>query len=149
MNVRLDKVLSDITGVTGLLILDAILAGQRDPVKLAQLRDERCQNSQEIIAQALRGNWRDEHLFALRQALTLYRIYHQQIAECDRHIEAHLATFADRWKTVASGTAPRQASHDTDLRHTPSRVPDDGDGLDPPGWLGRSLGPEADRRNRH
>ena len=113
MNVRLEKVLSDITGVTGLLILDVILAGERDPLKLAQRRDERCQNSQEIIAQALRGNWRDEHLFALRQALTLYRLYHQQIAECDRHIETHLATFTDQTDGQPLPPAPRRAKHRT------------------------------------
>jgi transposase len=113
MNVRLDKVLSDITGVTGLMILDAILDGQRDPVKLAQLRDERCQNSAETIAQALRGNWRDEHLFALRQARTLYRLYHEQIAQCDRQIEAHLATFADQTDGQPLPPSPRRAPHRT------------------------------------
>lgn len=113
MNVRLDKVLSDITGVTGLLILDAILAGQRDPVKLAQLRDERCRNSADVIAQALRGNWRAEHLFSLRQALTLYRIYHQQISECDRQIEAHLATFADQTDGKPLPPGPRHGKHRT------------------------------------
>ena len=65
MNVKLDKVLSDITGVTGMSILQAILAGERNPQVLAKLRDARCQHNQATIAQALQGNWRDEHLFAL------------------------------------------------------------------------------------
>jgi transposase len=94
MNVRLDKVLSDITGVTGMSILEAILEGERDPAKLAQLRDSRCQKDEATIAKALQGTWREEHLFALRQALTLYKVYRQEMAECDRQIEAHLESFA-------------------------------------------------------
>lgn len=96
MNVRLDKVLSDITGVTGMSILEAILEGERDPAKLAQLRDSRCQKDEATIAKALQGTWRAEHLFALRQALTLYKVYRQEIAECDRQIEAYLESFAPR-----------------------------------------------------
>lgn len=96
MNIKLDKVISDITGVTGMSILEAILDGERDPVKLAQLRNPRCQNSEETIAAALRGNWRKEHLFALRQAHTLYRAYQVQMGECDRQIEEHLATLPDQ-----------------------------------------------------
>jgi transposase len=94
MNVKLDKVLSDITGVTGMAILKAILDGERDPLKLAQLRHLQCRNDEATIAKALQGSWRDEHLFALRQAVSLYETYHQQIAECDRQIEAHLESFA-------------------------------------------------------
>lgn len=90
MNVKLDKVLSDITGMTGLAILEAIVDGERDPQKLARLRRAQCRNDEATIAKALQGNWRDEHLFALRQALSLYKTYRQQIAECDRQIEAHL-----------------------------------------------------------
>lgn len=96
MNVKLDKVISDITGVTGMAILEAILAGERDPRKLAGLRDRRCQNDEETIAKSLQGNWREEHLLSLRQALALFRAYHQQIAECDRAIEAHLAQMPDQ-----------------------------------------------------
>jgi len=96
MNVKLEKVLSDVTGKTGLAVIDAILAGERDPRALARLRDERCRNDEETIAKALRGNWRDEHLFALRQARRLYAVYGEQIAECDRQIEACLAAFPDQ-----------------------------------------------------
>lgn len=96
MNIKLDKVLSDITGVTGMAILGAILKGERDPEKLAQLRHAGCRNDEATIAKALRGHWRDEHLFALRQALALYTTYHQQIAECDHQIEAHLASFKNQ-----------------------------------------------------
>jgi len=96
MNLKLDKVLSDITGVTGLLIIDAILDGERDPRKLALFRDERCRNDEATIAKALVGTWRDEHLFTLKQARELYRTMQRLIAECDAQIEAHLKTFADR-----------------------------------------------------
>jgi transposase len=114
MNVRLDNVISDITGVTGLQILDAILGGERDPLKLAQFRDPRCTNSKETIALALRGNWREEHLFSLRQALMLYRLYQQQITACDEQVQSYLATFDD--KTDGKPLPPpsrRNATHRT------------------------------------
>ncbi len=113
MNVRLDTVVSDITGVTGLRILDAILLGERDPWKLAQLRDPRCSNSEETMAKALEGHWREEHLFALRQALVLFRMDHQQIAECDQRIQDHLATFEDHTDGQPLPPAKRNAKHRT------------------------------------
>lgn len=87
MNVQLTQVLSDITGQTGLAIIRAIVAGQRDPVRLAQLRDPRCAKREDEIAQALTGNYRAEHLFALKQALALYDAYTEQLRECDAEIE--------------------------------------------------------------
>lgn len=93
MNLHLHHVVSDLTGVTGLAILDAILAGERDPQKLAALRDRRIKASEATIAKALVGDFRAEHLFTLRQALALYRHYQTQVLECDREIERHLATF--------------------------------------------------------
>lgn len=113
MNVRLDNVISDITSVTGLQILDAILGGERDPHKLAQLRDPRCANPEAMIAQALQGNWRAEHLFALRQARELFRMYHQQIATCDEEIQKCLATFEDQTDGQPLPPAPRRAAHRT------------------------------------
>lgn len=88
MNVRLTSVLSDITGVTGMKIIRAILAGERDPQVLAGLRDERCLKSEAEIAQALTGHYKREHLFALKQALALYDAYDQQLQECDAELEA-------------------------------------------------------------
>ena len=67
----------DITGLTGMSIIEAILGGERDPVKLAKLRDERCHSSEDQIALALQGTWRPEHLFELRQAYELYQFHHQ------------------------------------------------------------------------
>jgi transposase len=96
MNLKLQHVVSDVTGETGMAIIRAILAGERDPVKLAHLRHDRCQHDEATIAKALCGQWREEPLFALAQAVALYDIYHQKIGECDRQSEAHLGTFAER-----------------------------------------------------
>ena len=96
MNVKLTEVVNDITGVTGMAIVKAILDGQRDPRELAKLRNYRCRRTEAEIARALQGNWRDEHLFALRQAVALYEYYRQLLRECDEQVEAHLRSFADR-----------------------------------------------------
>lgn len=96
MNLQLHHVITDITGATGLRILDAILAGNRDPQALATLRDERCKMDEATIALALQGNWRNEHLFALKQAVQLYRFYQGQIAEVDQQLQDCLRTFEDR-----------------------------------------------------
>lgn len=87
MNVQLTQVLSDITGVTGLAIIRAIVAGERNPQILARLRDPKVRKSEAQIAKALTGNYRPEHVFALKQALALYDFYTAQIVECDREIE--------------------------------------------------------------
>lgn len=96
MNVKLNQVIRDITGTTGMSIIRAILAGERKPEKLAQLRNSRCKNDAKTIAKALHGNWRSEHLFALQQAVELFDFYQKQIADCDLKIEQHLADFEDR-----------------------------------------------------
>jgi len=93
MNLKLHRVVTDITGVTGMRIIRAILAEERNPVTLAQMRDPRCKNTTETIAKALEGNWREEHLFSLRQAVTLFDTYQDQIAACDAQTEAYLGTF--------------------------------------------------------
>lgn len=92
MNVQLHHVVSDITGVTGLRILRAIVAGHRAPAELAQHRDVRCAASEETICQALTGNYRPEHVFALKQALELWDFHQVKIAECDSEIETVLTT---------------------------------------------------------
>src|ERR1700745_1514074 len=78
MNLQLHHVVADITGTTGMRIIRAILAGERDPAVLARLRDSRCHASGETIEKALTGNYRAEHLFALEQALALYETYQQK-----------------------------------------------------------------------
>ena len=97
MNLQLHHVLSDVTGVTGLTILRAIVDGERDPVKLAQLRNPACKSSEETIAQALTGSWKTELLFVLQQSLELYDFYTRQVAACDAEIEKQFATMKPRW----------------------------------------------------
>jgi transposase len=96
MNVKLARVVSDVTGVTGRRIIGAVLDGERDPRVLARLRDRRCQQDEETIARSLEGTWRPEHLFALRQAVELLDFYQQQLVACDREIEGCLGGFADK-----------------------------------------------------
>ena len=96
MNVKLQHVISDITGKTGMDIMQAIVDGERDPRRLARLRDHRIRADEATIAKSLRGHWREEHIFELTQALELYQVYQGKIAECDREIEAQLERFEDR-----------------------------------------------------
>ena len=96
MNLKLDRVLSDITGVTGMLIIAAILNGERHPLKLAALRNERCHHDEATIAKALVGTWRVEHLFTLKQSREQYRMMPRLVAECDARIAEHLQSLADR-----------------------------------------------------
>lgn len=90
MNLQIHRVLNDIAGVSGLKILDAILAGQRDPLFLARLCHGGVKSSQDTIAKSLEGDYRPEHLFALRQSLKAYRYYQQLVVEVDGEIAAHL-----------------------------------------------------------
>jgi transposase len=92
MNIQLSQAISDVTGETGQRIIRAIVAGERDPHKLAAMRDYRCKKDESEIAKALTGNWRPEHLFVLKQSLALYDDYTRQITECDAEIERTYAT---------------------------------------------------------
>ena len=93
MNLQLHHVISDITGVTGMKIIRAIVAGQRDPQVLAAYRDKRIKASKATIVKALEGNYLKEHLNSLKRYLQLYDFYQSQIEDCDRQIEALLETF--------------------------------------------------------
>jgi transposase len=93
MNVRIHRAVSDLDGTTGMAILRAIVAGQRDPVELAKLRDPRCQNSQATIAQHLTGNWRDDHLFNLAQSLKMYDSTNERIADYQQEIHRLMNLF--------------------------------------------------------
>src|SRR5437773_5575809 len=95
MNVQLANVISDLSGLTGQAIVRAILVGERDPWRLAQLSDARIQASRQEIAKSLEGNWRPELLFVLGQEVEMYDTYQRRIAECDQQLQNHLATFAD------------------------------------------------------
>jgi transposase len=120
MNVQLHHVISDITGPTGLAILDAILGGERNPEMLAQLRDRRIRASAETVAKSLVGDYRPEHLFTLRQSLAGYRHCQQLIDECDREIERQLGDFESQVEppeVLQKSTPRRQAEENLAREH--------------------------------
>jgi transposase len=106
MNLQLHHVVSDITGVTGLKILRAIIGGERDPEVLAAHRDVRCKASVETICEAMTGNYRPEHVFALRQAVELYDAYQAQLQDCDAEIERTVRALPQK-ETAAPPPPPR------------------------------------------
>jgi transposase len=115
MNVKLAEVLNDITGVTGMLILKAILRGTRDVRELVKYRNEHCKRTPEEMARALQGNWREEHLFALRQALKTYEHLRRQLQECDTCIQAYLKALpAHAGATVLPKKAARRSTRRTE-----------------------------------
>jgi len=107
MNLQLHNVVTDITGVTGMRIIKAILAGERNTHTLATMRDGRCKNSVETIARSLHGNYRPEHLFSLQQAVELYEFYQQKIADCDQQILAQLKQFDSSGDSDPDSKPPR------------------------------------------
>jgi transposase len=116
MNVQLHHVVTDITGVTGMRIIRAIVAGTHAPDQLAAYRDVRCAASEETLREALTGNYRPEHLFALRQALELYEFHQAKITECDREIEAVLR---DLTAARVPPAPPLPAARPTKARNEP------------------------------
>jgi transposase len=118
MNVQLPQVLSDITGSTGLAIIRAIVAGDRDPQHLARLRDRRCARDEADIAKALTGNYRPEHVFSLKQALALYDVYTAYVQECDAEIEQYITSLVP--DTDDLPPLPPSAKRDTNSKNAPS-----------------------------
>jgi transposase len=110
MNLQLHHVISDITGQTGLAIIDAILSGERNPQKLAQNRDRRIKAEAETIAQALVGDYREELLFTLKQAVQTWRHYQQQMAEADQQIRGLM----QKLETLLEPAAPQAAASEPD-----------------------------------
>jgi transposase len=108
MNIQLTEVLSDVMGATGQAIIRAIVAGERDPKVLARHRDGRVKASAADIAKALRGNWREEHLFVLTQALAMYDDIARHLQECDIKLQRLMTERAEH--AVDLGKAPRQGS---------------------------------------
>lgn len=102
MNLQIHHVLSDLTGKSGLAILDAILAGKRDAEQLASLADGRIHADRETVIKSLVGNYRPEHLFTLRQSLEAYRQYQKMLLDCDRELEQHMSQLPN----YPSGGAP-------------------------------------------
>ncbi|MHA3770446.1 IS110 family RNA-guided transposase [Verrucomicrobiota bacterium sgz303538] len=115
MNLHLHHVLSDLTGTSGMAILDAILAGERDPRKLASMADRRVKKSPAEIEAALTGNYRHEELFVLKQSLASLRHCQQQIEECDREILLQLTALSEKCPPAASS----QAAEPTPTAATP------------------------------
>ena len=109
MNVKLNSVLREVTGKTGMSIIEAILDGDRTPEKLASLRHKQCKHDEAEFVKAMQGNWRDEHLFALRQSVDLWRYYKTKITECDVEIAKLLGEQPNISgdKSLASGRAKR------------------------------------------
>jgi hypothetical protein len=107
MNVKLHDVISDLTGVSGLKVVRAILKGERRPGELLQLCDEQIQKKKSAsVKESLRGCWKKEHLFALRQALELWETYQQKIRDCDQELESHLRQLAGPQDPQAGGGLP-------------------------------------------
>jgi transposase len=107
MNIQLSNVLSDLSGVSGMAIINAILNGERDTGKLAALAEPEVKASQHTIALSLEGNWREELLFVLGQEVQLYRTYQEHIADCDRQLQQHLQSFDSRVDLSAQPIGPR------------------------------------------
>lgn len=118
MNLQLHNVISDVTGSTGMAIIRAIIAGNRDPKVLAQYRDGRCKNSKEVIEKSLVGNYQPEHVFALKQAVELYDAYHEKIKACDTEIEAVLNELESQ-VDVKEGEVPPPKSGDRNKGNAP------------------------------
>lgn len=118
MNLQIHHVVSDITGVTGMRIIRAIVAGERDPDRLAAYRDRRCHASVETVRQALVGNDREEHVFALAQAVELYDVCQTKVAACDTRIEAVLERLRPA-RAKAVGPLPA-ARHNTRQPNAPA-----------------------------
>src|SRR5579863_2815051 len=95
MNIHLHNAISDITGITGIAIVKAIVAGETNPKNLAKLRDPRCKQPLEVIESSLKGNYREEHLFVLKQAIEAYDFYQRQIAECEESIKKKLSSLTN------------------------------------------------------
>jgi hypothetical protein len=110
---RAAAAVTDITGCTDLTILDAIVAGARNPEALARLRDYRCKKSEAEIARALRGDWREEHFFTLRQLLEARRFQQNLMTDCDEQIASRVDDLEDRVATTCAPTTGSPAGGST------------------------------------
>ena len=119
MNIRLDVVLSDITGTSGMAIIEAILSGARDPEYLASLVGARMKRSRQEIAAALHGWWREELLFELAACLDFYRLYESKIKECDQVIEQFLNKYAPETEVSAEEQQQLKVNRKKRNKHTP------------------------------
>lgn len=104
MNLQLTNVISDISGETGLRIIDAMLTGVRDPEQLARLKDPRIKASVRELARALKGHWKAEQLFALEQARLTFTHYQEQILQCEERIQQQMRSLESRLPEAAAAT---------------------------------------------
>lgn len=134
MNLQLSQVLTDITGTTGLAIIRAILAGERDPVTLAQFRNPACRSSADQIAKALTGTWREDLLFVLQQSLAMFDAYTALLGECDTEIERRFSSMKPRWEapTTEAASVPAKPRKIKKNKNSPQ--------FDAPGQLARVIG---------
>ena len=147
MNVQVHNTISDLSGVTGQAIVRAILEGERDAARLAALRDSRIQASEPELVQSLRGNWQEDALFELRQAVEAYDFYRQQMKQCDAQLEQYLAALPSREPVAAPPTAETpEASRKRPVRRgfrKPRKAPGNQPALDLRTELQRILGVDA------
>ena len=122
MNIQLAQVLKDITGSTGMAIIRDILNGERNGVKLAQHRNVNCKSSEEDIAKALTGSWRDEHLFALRQSVQSFDHFSRLLADCDAQIERYLATLHPDAPVVPPTPSSHKTGNNTHSKNAPPKT---------------------------
>jgi hypothetical protein len=152
MNLQLHHVVSDITGATGMRIIRAIVAGERNPDVLANYRDVRCHSSMETIRAALVGNDRDEHIFALTQSLELYETYQAKMLDCDRKLETMIAAITIKGAKLV-GKLPKahkdHASQHAVLRCQGRSIRHRRYRSDPDPWIGSVTRTEACRRMRY
>jgi hypothetical protein len=107
MNIQLSNVLSDLSGASGMAIVQAILNGERDPQALAAWADPQVKASRRVIAKSLKGNWREELLFVLKQEVEMYRMYQERIAGCDQKLQGQLRVLASKVDLQAQPLGPR------------------------------------------
>src|SRR5882672_8092632 len=124
MNVQLSNAISDISGATGQAIIRSILNGERDPWRLAKLRDRRIKATEDEIARSLEGNWRDDMLFELKQVVDAYDFIQKQIAECDQRLQSLLAALPQRQMrgTEVQAEVPSRESVNRKQKRKKSRV---------------------------
>ncbi len=122
MNIQLANVISDLSGVTGQLIVRAIVAGERDPHKLAELSHPRIQASRAEIAKSLEGNWRQELIFVLQQEMEMYDTYQRRVAECDQELQKHLRAFATTAPTPVKEALPPKKKKKQNLADELQRI---------------------------
>ena len=119
MNVRLSSAVTDLSGATGLAIIQAIVDGERDPHELATYRDPRVKATEDEIARQLHGNWQEDLLFRLRQELSAYRFWQTLMAECDQELAKLLRAFPDRSAGVALPEETRKNRRKKKLGNSP------------------------------